>query len=275
MKIKEIMTSNVIAVSPETSVSKVSDIIYTNRLHGVPVVKRKKVIGIITESDFFLKKYDDIYFPTYIKFLEENQIAKYLSDDLKKKIKVLSEAKAKDIMTKNPLTFFANDDVAALMDKIKDTKFTSFPVINDAKNIIGIVTLADYLGTVRKNSRRMKKRLEKDPVRNIDKIVNDLDNLWQDKVTFISKKKIHTWRGLTFLGLITLALFTIVFVFFSQIQINYKVGNKNFVPLDCQKYSYGPWSKCNKQEIQTRRVIKKFPPNCSEGIVPDLMQSCQ
>jgi len=53
MKIKDIMITGVISVDPKTSIAAVSDIIFKNGIHGVPVVQGRKVVGIITEDDFF------------------------------------------------------------------------------------------------------------------------------------------------------------------------------------------------------------------------------
>ena len=57
MKIEEIMTGNVISVSPSTRVSEVARILGENRIGAVPVVDDAgKVVGIISESDLFLKE---------------------------------------------------------------------------------------------------------------------------------------------------------------------------------------------------------------------------
>jgi len=55
MKVKDIMTKDVIFVSPETKINKVADKLIKHRIHGVPVIKEGKLVGIITETDFFTK----------------------------------------------------------------------------------------------------------------------------------------------------------------------------------------------------------------------------
>jgi CBS domain-containing protein len=276
MQIKDIMTKDVISVSPETEIPRVSDIIYTHRFHGMPVVDTsQKIVGLITESDFFLKKYDDIYFPTYIKFIEESHATRYLPDELKKNIEALLKATAKDIMTADPITLSPEDDVTALMEKVKETKFTTFPVADGDGKLIGIVTLADYLGTVRKNSRQMKNRLRNDSARSIDRMASGLDNFWQDRVVLVSKRKVQTWKGLTFLGLATVILLAISIFLITKNQVSCEAEGGNFTPLECQQYAYGPWSQCGPEHSQTREIEKKFPANCSGGSIPILIQPCQ
>lgn len=271
MLIKEIMTTDVVSVSPETKISEISEILSTNRFHGVPVVENNKVIGLITESDFFLKNFDNIYFPTYLKFLEESRAKESLPEDLKSKIAELAEAKAADIMTGNPITFSPETDVVVLMEKIKETKFTSFPIVDEEKNLVGIVTLADYLGTVKKNSRQMKAGSS----RNIDRLAGELGNFWQDKVVITSKKKVRTWKGLTFLGILTVVLLAFSVFFITKNQLSCNSTEDNSSSLECQQYSYTDWSACGPQKTQTREIVKRFPPNCSGGTVPILVQPCQ
>jgi len=150
MKIKDLMITEVRSVKPDASISEVADTLFRHRFHGMPVVEDGKVIGIITEDDFFLKNYDDLFLPAYIKFIRENKVAENVPAEIKDKIKRLLESKATDIMTKDCLTISPDTDVSEMMDIIKKTKFTTFPVTYDDKRLVGIVTLADILGTVKK-----------------------------------------------------------------------------------------------------------------------------
>ena len=57
MKIKEIMTSDVITVGEYMPVTEVAKIVSENKIHAVPVVDgENKVVGIITETEFFTKE---------------------------------------------------------------------------------------------------------------------------------------------------------------------------------------------------------------------------
>ncbi|PIP24258.1 MAG: hypothetical protein COX35_01715, partial [Candidatus Nealsonbacteria bacterium CG23_combo_of_CG06-09_8_20_14_all_37_18] len=128
MKIKDIMTTNIISADPEMAVSKVADILFTNRFHGLPIVENKKLVGIITEDDFFLKNYDKIYLPSYLRFIEENKSTDNLPSDIKNKIEKLLEIKVKDIMTTDCITVNPDMEISDFMDLVRKTKFTTFPV---------------------------------------------------------------------------------------------------------------------------------------------------
>jgi len=69
------MTKNVSFVSPDTKITDVAEIMFKNRFHGLPVLDNDKIVGIITETDFFTKDAANLYLPSYISFLKENKIA--------------------------------------------------------------------------------------------------------------------------------------------------------------------------------------------------------
>lgn len=270
MKIKDIMTTDVVSVSPDTSIANVVEIISRNGFHGLPVVEGKKVIGIITEDDFFLKNYDDLYLPSYIRFIKENKIAGSLPADIKEKIGKLLSAKAKDLMTTAPITVSPEMETPELMELIKKTRFITFPVVDEVKSIVGIVTLADILGTVKHGSGEMKRAMRGE--KEIEGLAKELDTYWKDEFVFISKKKVKTWKGVAFIGLIAVIGVAILLIANLKLRQSY-TEQANYYPLECQRFTYSDWSPCN-DGIQTRQVIQKLPQGCQGGY-PDMARSCQ
>ncbi len=51
VKVKDVMTHDVITVNPETSVEEAARIINDNKIGGLPVLENDVLVGIITESD--------------------------------------------------------------------------------------------------------------------------------------------------------------------------------------------------------------------------------
>jgi len=51
--VSDVMTRKVITVGPDSPIEEVARIMADNKIGGVPVVEKKKVIGIITETDLF------------------------------------------------------------------------------------------------------------------------------------------------------------------------------------------------------------------------------
>ena len=56
IQVKNIMTKRVISVLKNENITKVARLLNKFKIHGVPVVdKNNKLVGLITESDFFVR----------------------------------------------------------------------------------------------------------------------------------------------------------------------------------------------------------------------------
>lgn len=51
--VREVMTDYVYTVEPEESIARAAQLMMVHKFGGVPVVKDRKLVGIITESDIF------------------------------------------------------------------------------------------------------------------------------------------------------------------------------------------------------------------------------
>lgn len=147
MKIADIMTREVITAKERDSVVDVARLISENRIHSVPIVDdRGFLIGVVTESDFFTKSdSEEIYIPSYINLLQRLRFMETADPEEKEKIRTLLLAKAGDIMTKNCVTIGESDDVQSLLDIIRNTGFSSVPVVSEDMRLSGIVTAIDAL----------------------------------------------------------------------------------------------------------------------------------
>ncbi len=145
MKVKDIMTSEVLSANPETKVTDVAKIFTENRIHAVPVIENQKVIGIITESDFFIKGLSNMYLPTYIDFLMKGRAGENLTEKQKLKIDKLLGSRAEDIMSTDCFTISYNAEVSELIDVFREKRLFTLPVVDENNNLIGIVAQADII----------------------------------------------------------------------------------------------------------------------------------
>lgn len=53
IKIKDIMTKDPITVPPDYTIEETAEVLLENNISGVPVVDKKKVVGVITQTDIF------------------------------------------------------------------------------------------------------------------------------------------------------------------------------------------------------------------------------
>ena len=200
MKIKDLMVTDVTSIESNESIAEVAELIFSKRFHGLPVVHEGKVVGIVTEDDFFLKNYGDVFLPAYIKFIDAKKIIANLPEEIQDKIASIISAKVSTIMTREVITVSPEMNANELMKLIKQTKFTTFPVTDKERNILGIITLSDILGTVKRGSGEMKKSLlKKSKKSKIGNLVVDLNYFWNDQLLVTSRKNVRTLRGILFI----------------------------------------------------------------------------
>jgi CBS domain-containing protein len=149
MKVKDVMTTQVVTVAPETRIGEVAEILFKNRFHGLPVVEKDKVVGIITESDFFTKDARNVFLPSYISFLQDTKIADALTTEKQKKVEQLMNTQAADIMNPSCTTILEDMDIKDLLNFFRETHFITLPVVDQSDQLVGVVTLADILGLIK------------------------------------------------------------------------------------------------------------------------------
>ena len=148
MKVKDIMTKDVIFVSPETKINKVADKLIKHRIHGVPVIKEGKLAGIITETDFFTKNSLNAYLPSYVDFIKDLKLDKKVSGGQKEKFKKIVNAVAGDVMTKKCVTISPEAKIGELVSLFQKNKLSLLPVVNEDNSLAGIVALVDVINLI-------------------------------------------------------------------------------------------------------------------------------
>ena len=205
MKVKDIMTAEVVSTNPRAKVLNVADLLFKNRFHGMPVVEDEKVVGMITENDFFTKGKTSFYLPSYIKFLKEAKITNTFSLDKEKSISQLLNARVEDIMTSGCVSVGPEMDVEELLEIMKKTKFNTIPVTDPDKKLRGIVTLMDVIGLSQSRS-DFGQIAERDPGlvqdRQVDELVQNIDSWWKRSFILMRKTKVRTLKGVFIIAFI-------------------------------------------------------------------------
>jgi len=114
LKIKDVMTTNVYAVPPRTTLRSIQKIMKANSITGVPIVDHERLIGIISVDDI-------------IKALDNGHIEDMARDHMSRNIIVLED----DMPLSFGITYF---------DKYT---YGRFPVLNKENQLVGIVTSRD------------------------------------------------------------------------------------------------------------------------------------
>lgn len=135
MKVKDVMTANVVTAIVSDKITKIAEIMSKNRFHALPVVENNnEIVGIVTEDDFFTRG---------------SKIIDSLTHDKSEESQRLMNLEVKDIMSKECVTIMEEMDVSALIEFFRESRFSTLPVVNSSNRLVGIVTLSDILGLIK------------------------------------------------------------------------------------------------------------------------------
>lgn len=127
MLIRDWMTTNVISITPETSMMKASKLLKEHDISRLPVVDAdNRVVGIVSDRD-----------------IKEASPSKATTLDVHELYYLLSEIKVKDIMTVDPICAKPMDTVENAAVTMIGRKIGGMPVVDDAGVLQGIITDSD------------------------------------------------------------------------------------------------------------------------------------
>ncbi|OGI29161.1 MAG: hypothetical protein A2288_03580 [Candidatus Moranbacteria bacterium RIFOXYA12_FULL_44_15] len=200
------MTGDVTSVTPDTKVTEVARILFQHRFHGMPVLENGKVVGIITEDDFYIKDSDNLFLPSYINFLKDVRTVDNLPRDKEEKIRKILNARAADIMTPDCLTASPDWEVDALLARMKETKFNTWPVAGEKGNLLGIVTLMDIVGLMQSGNETISalaNQIAAGKPREIDELIGEVRTFWEKTFVLIRAVDVKTWKRIFLIAFIT------------------------------------------------------------------------
>lgn len=119
IKVRDIMTENVISINPEMTLTELSEFMLKQRHMGYPVMENENLIGLITFSDVH-------------EIGKDKQYALLV----------------RDVMTKNVLTLSPDDDSIDAF-KLMSKKNIGRLIVTENGNIVGIISRTDLLRTIK------------------------------------------------------------------------------------------------------------------------------
>ena len=143
LKVSQIMTRKVITVTPNDSILLVESLLINNRISRIVVQRSRKPVGIITHRNFVPAK-----IPHWIaesadpKELDDFRMKTHLTEFHTNQLAYLLPFKAVDIMTPNPITVDANEDVSIAALLMIRHDISGLPVVRKSK-LAGIITKSD------------------------------------------------------------------------------------------------------------------------------------
>jgi len=114
LKIAEVMTQEVVTVTPQTSMSELRKILQEHRISGTPVVENGELVGVISIEDL-------------IKALAAGEMGVTVDER----------------MTRDPVVLCADDRVVLAVDHFTRYGFGRFPIVDEDAKLVGILTQGD------------------------------------------------------------------------------------------------------------------------------------
>lgn len=126
--ISHVMTANVLTVSIDQKLSTVRKMMAENQIHHIPVVNDRKLAGLISATDM-LK----------LNIASAEMNTKSIDELIDQQYTIAQ------VMQKNLVTINIRDSMRKSAHILSNGLFHSLPVIDDDRNLIGIITSTDLI----------------------------------------------------------------------------------------------------------------------------------
>jgi CBS domain-containing protein len=150
LKAKDIMTKELISVSPGTEITKAAKILLGKGINGLPVVDAGRLVGILCQSDLIAQQ-KKLPIPSLFTLLDgfiPLQSAKHFEKAFQK----IAATTVSDSMTPDPVTVQPETPIEEIAALMVDKNFHTLPVVEGGK-LVGIIGKEDVLRTLMSNAR--------------------------------------------------------------------------------------------------------------------------
>ncbi|MBI3335269.1 MAG: CBS domain-containing protein [Candidatus Portnoybacteria bacterium] len=143
LKVKDIMTKEVVTFSPDMPISEAANVLVTRNFTGAPVMEDARLVGIVTEADF-LTRGEAIHLPTFLHLFSQVKVFRKDEARFKQEFYKFLNTKVKDIMTKEVITVEPETNVEELARMFTAKRINPIPVVSQGK-LAGIVSRSDIV----------------------------------------------------------------------------------------------------------------------------------
>ena len=145
-RVKDIMTTELITLSPEMEISVAAKLLLDNRINGAPVLDAdQRLVGILCQSDLIVQQ-KKLPLPTLFTFLD-GFIQLTSTRQIERQVRKIAALKVSEAMTPNPVSVNPDTGIEAVAALMVDNSFHTLPVVEEGR-LVGIVGKADVLRTL-------------------------------------------------------------------------------------------------------------------------------
>ena len=148
LKAKDIMTKDVITVTPVTTIEDLAHILIEHNISGAPVVNDEgNLVGIVTENDL-ISKNKRLHIPTVMRLFDAYIILESPAT-IEREIKRMAAVTVNDIFVKDVVTVTEENSVEEIATIMSEKKVYLIPVVTGGK-ITGIIGKMDLIKGIAK-----------------------------------------------------------------------------------------------------------------------------
>jgi CBS domain-containing protein len=147
MKVKEIMTKDVISIKPDDNAKDALALLSKMEISGLPVIDAQgKLVGMFTEKDIL-----SYILPSYIE-----KVGRFIYEEnpksTKKKFAELKKIKVSQLMRKLVVTTTEDTTLCEVARIMLTQKARRIPVLDKSGKVVGIVARCDIVKTLAKEA---------------------------------------------------------------------------------------------------------------------------
>ncbi|HSL17582.1 MAG TPA: CBS domain-containing protein [Methylomirabilota bacterium] len=128
MKVSDIMSTDVITLIEDETLAHAKSCMDRGRIRHLPVVRGRKLVGLVTHRDLLAASFSIF---AEVEPAEQRRVFVTIP---------VAESMHRDVVTVKP-----DDSVAEVAGILLDNKYGCLPVVDEAGDLVGIVTEADFL----------------------------------------------------------------------------------------------------------------------------------
>ncbi len=130
MHVSRYMTEKLITVPPGMWLKEAFLLMHTRRVRHIPVVEGDRLVGIISDRDLRRPRWAEELgdWTTYYQVNDTHSVS--------------------DVMTPDPETVRASDDILEAVRIFRDRRYGALPVVNEKDELVGILSAQDLLGAL-------------------------------------------------------------------------------------------------------------------------------
>ena len=146
LKVKDIMTTKLITVSPDTEILQAAKILLEKRINGIPVVDEAgALVGILCQSDLIAQQ-KRLPIPSFFTFMD-GLFSTSSVKQMEKQVQKIAAITVAQAMTPDPVSVEPDMGIEVVAGLMVDSGLHTIPVLHEGV-LVGIVGKEDILKTL-------------------------------------------------------------------------------------------------------------------------------